>query len=144
MRKSAVVAAAAFVLGIGFALAADEIRDATVSDPDVHQVVLENEHVRVFEAMAAPGHKSPMHSHPPLVIVSLGTARARITGTDGKSQILTLRPGKVLWLVAAVMAVGALAGGGLGGYLAGRMQPDVLRWLVVGAGFGLAIYYWIR
>ena len=98
MRKPAVVAAAAFVLGIGFALAADEIRDATLSDPDVHQVVLENEHVRVFEAMAAPGHKSPMHSHPPLVIVSLGTARARITGTDGKSQILTLRPGRVIWL----------------------------------------------
>lgn len=57
---------------------------------------------------------------------------------------LFLFSGKVLWLVAAVMAVGALAGGGLGGYLAGRMQPDVLRWLVVGAGFGLAIYYWIR
>ena len=57
---------------------------------------------------------------------------------------LFLFSGKVLWLVAAVMAVGARAGGGLGGYLAGRMQPDVLRWLVVGAGFGLAIYYWIR
>jgi quercetin dioxygenase-like cupin family protein len=97
MRKLLVVAVS--VLGLGLvALYADEVLDATISDPDVHQVVLDNPHVRVIEAMAAPGYKSPMHSHPPLLIVSLGTARARLTGADGKSQVLTLRPGGVFWV----------------------------------------------
>lgn len=72
--------------------------DATVIDPDVHQVVLDNEHVRVLSAMARTGYKSPMHSHPPLLVVSLGTARVKFTLPDGKKQILDLRPGTVLWL----------------------------------------------
>ena len=72
--------------------------DSTVVDPDVHQVVLENEHVRVFYALAATGTKSPMHSHPPLLLVSLGTARVRMTLPDGKKQILDLRPGTVFWV----------------------------------------------
>ena len=70
--------------------------DATVIDPDAHQVVLDNEHVRVFAEDA--GYKSPMHSHPPLLVVSLGTARVKPTLPDGKKQILDLRPGTVLWL----------------------------------------------
>lgn len=72
--------------------------DATVIDPDVHQVVLDNEHVRVFTAMAHAGYKSPMHSHPPFVLVSMGTARIKLALPDGKKQILDLRPGTVVWL----------------------------------------------
>ncbi len=66
-------------------------------DPDVHQVVLENEHVRVLEARAAHGYKSPMHSHPPLLLVSIGSARIKATAPDGTKQILDLRPGMVVW-----------------------------------------------
>lgn len=72
--------------------------DATVADPDVHQVVLENEHIRVLQALAPAGAKSPMHSHPPLLIVSLGTARVRVTDPGGERQILDLRPGTLLWI----------------------------------------------
>jgi len=72
--------------------------DSTVADPDVHQVVLENEHVRVLQALAPAGRKSPMHSHPPLLLVSLGTARVRFTYPDGKKEILDLRPGTVFWV----------------------------------------------
>lgn len=89
----------AFLLGVGTATAvAQKSKDATVVDPDVHQVVLENEHVRVFEARAAAGAKSPMHSHPPFVLASLGSARVKLTFPDGSKQILDLRPGTVLWL----------------------------------------------
>lgn len=80
------------------AAAAQTIRDATVVDPDLHQVVLENEHVRVFQALAAAGGKAAMHSHPPMVLVSLGTARLKMTSPDAKSQILDLRPGTVIWI----------------------------------------------
>jgi hypothetical protein len=39
-----------------------------------------------------------MHTHPSLVLVSVGAARAKLTFPDGKSSILDLRPGQVLWL----------------------------------------------
>ena len=52
--------------------------------------------------------------------------------------------GQVVWLLAAVMAIGAIIGGALGGKLAGRMNPDKLRWTVVAVGLVLAAYYWIR
>jgi hypothetical protein len=86
-----------FCIG-AFAASAQTLQDSTVADPDVHQVVLENEHVRVLSAMAATGWKSPMHSHPPLLLVSLGTGRVKMTLPDGKKQILDLRPGTVFWV----------------------------------------------
>lgn len=52
--------------------------------------------------------------------------------------------GQVIWPVAALMAVGALAGGMAGGKLAGRINPDVLRWVVVFAGIVIAVAYWLR
>jgi uncharacterized membrane protein YfcA len=50
----------------------------------------------------------------------------------------------VIWPAAMVMALGALAGGALGGRLAGRMKPAVLRWTIVVAGVCIAAGYWIR
>lgn len=51
---------------------------------------------------------------------------------------------QVVWLAAAVMAVGALIGGALGGKLAGKLPPAVLRWVVVVAGIAIAIAYWVK
>lgn len=77
---------------------AQSSRDAVAVDPAHHHVVMENERVRVFEVLAERGDKSPMHTHPPLVLVSLGTARLRMTTPDGKSSILDLHPGQVVWM----------------------------------------------
>lgn len=52
--------------------------------------------------------------------------------------------GRVIWSVAAVMAVGALIGGALGGRLAGRVQPVTLRRVVVVIGVVVSILYFIR
>ncbi len=88
----------AFCLGAGLATAvAQKSKDSTIVDPDVHQVVLENDHIRVLEARAAPGWKSPMHTHPPLVLVSLGSARLKFRTPEGQTQIVDFRPGTVLW-----------------------------------------------
>jgi len=76
---------------------AQEVQDATIADAEAHQVVLDNEHVRVIRALAAPGHTSPMHSHPPILVISLGTGRARITAPDGTQQMLDLHPGMLFW-----------------------------------------------
>lgn len=101
----------AFCLGVAAALAAaQKAPDAVIIDPDVHQVVMENEHVRVFEARAAAGARSPMHSHPTFVLVSIGSARIKLTLPDGKAQVMDLRPGTVLWLEDAQHSWELLAG----------------------------------
>lgn len=52
--------------------------------------------------------------------------------------------GKVDWPVTAVMAVFALIGGMLGGKLAGRVKPAVLRWLVVTIGLIVGVLYLVK
>lgn len=97
MTRSIVVVATAMLALASTHVGAQEVQDATIAAPQAHQVVMENDHVRVISALAAPGHKSPMHSHPPLVIISLGTARVALTNADGSQAITDLRPGQVLW-----------------------------------------------
>ena len=60
------------------------------------------------------------------------------------AAIFFLFSGQVVWPLAAVMAVGALAGGALGGRLAGRIQPATLRKVVVGIGAVVAVIYLVR
>ncbi|MBN1425593.1 sulfite exporter TauE/SafE family protein [Candidatus Fermentibacteria bacterium] len=52
--------------------------------------------------------------------------------------------GKVVWPAAAIMAGGALVGGVLGGRLAGRVRPELLRRMVVAIGLGVALIYFLR
>jgi len=52
--------------------------------------------------------------------------------------------GQVVWIAAAVMAVGAILGGVLGGKLAGRIKPQVLRAVVVTIAVIVAIIYLVR
>jgi hypothetical protein len=47
--------------------------------------------------------------------------------------------GRVDWFVALIMAAGALTGGFIGGKLAGRIKPEILRWTVVTIGVIVAV-----
>jgi len=60
------------------------------------------------------------------------------------AAVVFIFSGQVVWLVAAVMAASALLGGAVGGKLAGRMNPTILRWLVVGIGILVALYYFLK
>jgi len=64
--------------------------------------------------------------------------------TNVAAAIFFLFSGQVVWLAAAVMALGALLGGTLGGRLAGRVQPSTLRWIVVSIGVIVSFIYFIR
>lgn len=64
--------------------------------------------------------------------------------TNAAAAIFFLFSGQVVWLAAAVMAVGALMGGVLGGKLAGRIQPSTLRYMVVTLGVIVSVIYLIR
>jgi uncharacterized membrane protein YfcA len=50
----------------------------------------------------------------------------------------------IVWPAALVMAVGALAGGTLGGRLAARIRPATLRAIVVGVGTVVGVIYLVR
>jgi hypothetical protein len=102
--------ALAFALGLTVSASAQKAKDAVIVDPKVHNVLFENDHVRVFDARAAKGRKSPMHSHPPFVFVSLGTARLGLTLPDGKNVVLDTYPGQVIWMENAEHAWELLSG----------------------------------
>lgn len=104
----------AFAVALVFAtlpLGAQKAKDAVIVDPDAHRVVLENEHVRVIEARASHGARSPMHSHPPLVFIGLDTARVKFGLPDGKSTVFDTYPGQVLWLADGMQHSWELIGG---------------------------------
>lgn len=50
----------------------------------------------------------------------------------------------VLWPQAVLMLVGAAAGGYGGAYVAQRMSPQLVRWVVIGIGFVMSAYFFIR
>lgn len=71
--------------------------DSAAVDPVHHRVVMENDHVRVIDGMAAPGAESPRHSHPPSVLVGLSKSRFEVT-IDGTSRLFDFEPARVYWI----------------------------------------------
>jgi len=63
---------------------------------------------------------------------------------NSAAAVFFLFSGKVLWTAAAVMVVGSLAGGVLGGRVASRIKPIILRWMVITVGLIVAIIYFVR
>lgn len=60
------------------------------------------------------------------------------------AAVFFLFSGMIIWPVAVVMAAGALIGGAAGGRLAGRINPDLLRWTVVVIGVVIGIIFLVR
>jgi len=52
--------------------------------------------------------------------------------------------GKVDWILALVMMVGAVSGGLLGGRFAGLIKPGILRWIVIVVGCIAALIYLMK
>ncbi len=97
MKRSIRFAAAVLAALAGTAHAQGS-KDAVAVDPAHHHVIMENDRVRVFEVLAAPGDRSAMHTHHPLVAVSLAKARLRMTLPDGKSVIFDVNEAQALWM----------------------------------------------
>jgi uncharacterized membrane protein YfcA len=60
------------------------------------------------------------------------------------AAVFFLFSGQVVWSAALVMAVGAIAGGVLGGKMAGRIRPLTLRRIVIGIGTVVGVIYLVR
>ena len=74
----------------------DLIDDIVKLSPDVHQVVFENDVIRVLEVTVKAGAKVPMHTNPENVnyIVKAGTLR--LIEPDGSSGDITLTERQVI------------------------------------------------
>jgi uncharacterized membrane protein YfcA len=64
--------------------------------------------------------------------------------TNVAAAVFFLFSGNINWPVAIIMAAFALVGGVAGGKLAGKISANLLRWLVVGIGLIVSIYYFIN
>jgi hypothetical protein len=60
------------------------------------------------------------------------------------TAVIFLFSGRVSWLVALCLGAGAIVGGTLGGRLAHRVRPEILRRVVVTIGVVVAIAYLVR
>ena len=60
------------------------------------------------------------------------------------AAVFFLFSGKVLWTAAAIMSVSALVGGVIGGKVASRIKPIILRWIVIAVGLIVSLVYFIR
>jgi uncharacterized membrane protein YfcA len=63
---------------------------------------------------------------------------------NGVAVVVFIVEGKVVWHFAMVMAAAAILGGFLGAHFARRLNPNVVRWLVIAIGFGLAGHFFYR
>jgi hypothetical protein len=110
MMRTTMLAVPAMMLLAGTAYADRHARDAVLIDPDSHQVVLENEHIRVLENISRPGKASPMHTHGTMLLVSIDRARLKMTMPGQDPVIFDLRPGQVVWMEDPEHAWEVLAG----------------------------------
>jgi quercetin dioxygenase-like cupin family protein len=75
-------------------------KDAVTVDPKHYSVESENPRLRIVRARYGPGEKSQMHSHPDLVVISLGDADVRFSYPDGRSEDVHMTPGQAMFMPA--------------------------------------------
>jgi quercetin dioxygenase-like cupin family protein len=61
------------------------------------KVLLDNDKVRVVEAVRPPGTVVPMHTHPTLVAYYFDATQVKLTSPDGKATVKNIPAGKLLW-----------------------------------------------
>jgi quercetin dioxygenase-like cupin family protein len=64
---------------------------------ETHKVLLENDQLRMLDVREQPGQKIAMHSHPPNTVYYLTDCKFRLTGPDGKSQIVEPKAGTAIF-----------------------------------------------
>jgi beta-alanine degradation protein BauB len=71
--------------------------DPAVVNPHTVKVTLENEQVRVFEAVLKPGDKEAMHSHPRTVVYVIEGGRMRNHPDQGAATESELTAGQTMY-----------------------------------------------
>ena len=66
--------------------------DPMGKDPNV-KVLIDNDEVRVFEAIRPPGTKVPMHEHPPFAVYFMSSYKAKQILPNGKEVVKDYKAG---------------------------------------------------
>jgi len=74
--------------------------DPVTVAPQQYRVVFENARVRVLAFRGAPGDRWGLHSHPDMVVVSLGDYQVRNVVTGHAPTVRRARAGEVTWIAA--------------------------------------------
>ena len=77
--------------------AAPRAEDPAVVNPTSIKVLLENDSVRVMEAVLPPGFKEKQHTHPTYAFYILDGGSVRMHLTDGSTRDAELKAGQVLF-----------------------------------------------
>jgi quercetin dioxygenase-like cupin family protein len=86
------------VVGLSvLAVVVAKAQDPAKVDPEHYKVIFNNPQVRVLDVRLKPGEKTPMHSHPNLVVYSLTGGTTKSTTADGKTTTVTTKAGQVGW-----------------------------------------------
>jgi pimeloyl-ACP methyl ester carboxylesterase len=86
------------VLGVLFCWVSSGLpQDPVKVAPTNYKVLLENDRVRVLEALLKPGDKTPMHSHPARVVYTLSDHSAVFRFPDGRVTHSTSKAGDTVW-----------------------------------------------
>ncbi len=93
------VLAAALIFGYSATQAI--AKDMMPGSVDV-KVLLNNDKVKVSEAVRSPGTIVPMHTHPTFFAYYIDAAQVKLTSPDGKETIKNIPAGKFLWFPEGV------------------------------------------
>ena len=91
---SLVIGAAASGLLVLLGSSAASAQDPAVVNAKTVRVELDNDRVRVLEAVLEPGEKEQLHSHPASVLHVISGGRIRNHGADGKTAEIELTTGE--------------------------------------------------
>ena len=98
---ASLVASLTFSIGISASFA----QDAAAVNPASIKVLVDNDRVRILDALIKVGAKEVMHSHPAYVSVILSGAKLKITSPDGKAVEKERKTGEALYNEAATHTV---------------------------------------
>ena len=90
--KSAAIAAIVLV-----ASSSAIAQDVAAVNPNSIKVKLDNEHVRVMEALLLPGAKEQMHHHPASIVYVITGGKVRNHAADGTTNEVTYSGGDTLY-----------------------------------------------
>jgi quercetin dioxygenase-like cupin family protein len=74
----------------------EKIDDIAKISPGIHEVIFENDQIRVLKVTVKPGDTVPMHRNPENINYILRPGTLRLTGTDGSVQDVALTEGQVI------------------------------------------------
>jgi beta-alanine degradation protein BauB len=74
-----------------------EQKDPVEVSPNIYEVLLENDRVRVLDVHMQPGETSPQHSHPAHVLYILNDCKVKFSYPDAEPEELEFKAGQTFW-----------------------------------------------